>query len=244
MPNASPDTTGRDAAALCSKRRQRDGEPCRSKAIRGSDPPACRKHIGASGLMVRARRAVRDEVVRWGLGDTTVDPGETLLRLVSQSATRCDLYAGLLTEAYDAAGRLANAVDITVAGDSGEADRARADLDRIFNQGPVAALVGHVYAASKDGDIFATGEKIRGLVDLEAAERDRCASFAAKAVAAGLAERQVRLAEQQGALMASLFRGALDDAGLDGDARLRVEAAFVRRLTVIAEPRALEGAAL
>ena len=34
-----------------------------------------------------------------------------------------------------------------------------------------------------------TGEAIRGLADLEAKERERCANFASKAVAAGLAER-------------------------------------------------------
>ena len=41
-----------------------------------------------------------------------------------------------------------------------------------------------------------TGEAIRGLADLEAKERERCANFASKAVAAGLAERTVRIAER------------------------------------------------
>jgi hypothetical protein len=36
-----------------------------------------------------------------------------------------------------------------------------------------------------------------GLAQLEAQERDRCAGFAAKAVAAGLAERTVRIAEDK-----------------------------------------------
>jgi hypothetical protein len=214
--------------------------PCRNWPRRGTD--VCPVH-GGNAPQVKAKAAVRAEVMSWGLGDTTVDPGEVLLRLVTQSAARCGLYASRLEEAYDAAGRLAQVtrVDITVTGEGSDAERARQDLDRIFNHGPVAALIGHTYAATKDGDIYATGEKIRGLVELEATERDRCATFAAKAVAAGLAERAVRLAEQQGTLMATLFRGALDDAGLDDAARDRVEAAFMRRLTVVAEVKALSG---
>jgi hypothetical protein len=45
--------------------------------------------------------------------------------------------------------------------------------------------------------IYVTGEAIRGLADLEAKERERCANFATKAIAAGLAERTVRIAERQ-----------------------------------------------
>jgi hypothetical protein len=40
-----------------------------------------------------------------------------------------------------------------------------------------------------------------GLADLEAKERDRCGNFATKAIAAGLAERTVPVAERQGQLM-------------------------------------------
>src|SRR5215211_5063407 len=61
----------------------------------------------------------------------------------------------------------------------------------------VAALVGNTYGAAKDVGVYVTGEAIRGLADLEAKERERCANFASKAVAAGLAERQVRLAERK-----------------------------------------------
>jgi hypothetical protein len=40
-----------------------------------------------------------------------------------------------------------------------------------------------------------TCEAIRGLVDLEAKERERCGIFASKVVVAGLVERAVRIAE-------------------------------------------------
>jgi hypothetical protein len=60
-------------------------------------------------------------------------------------------------------------------------ETARRDLDRIFNTGGVAALVGNTYGAAKDVGVYVTGEAIRGLADLEAKERERCANFASKA---------------------------------------------------------------
>lgn len=223
--------------------RNKDGSPCGQPVVKGTQ--TCKMHSGVTLAKLKAKGAVVVELKNWGLGDTKIDPGEVLLRLVTQSAARVDLYSALLQEAFEAAGRLRVAErDATrdVPGAGADAERARQDLDRIFNQGPVAVLIGHTYAATKDGDIYATGEKLRGLVELEADERDRCANFAARAVAAGLAERQVRLAEQQGALMASLYRGALDDADLDPESRQRVEAAFVRRLTMFVDTQSLTAA--
>jgi hypothetical protein len=80
----------------------RDGGYC-------TQPPIgkrCRLHSGKSVARAQAEVAVVTEVNRWGLGDTTVDPGEVLLRLVTQSAARVELYSRLLEEAYDAAERL------------------------------------------------------------------------------------------------------------------------------------------
>jgi hypothetical protein len=80
------------------------GERCKKWAVRGAT--VCRSH-GAATSHIRAKAAVRAEVLDWGLGDTKVDPGEVLLRLVSQSAARVQLYSRLLEEAYQAAERLA-----------------------------------------------------------------------------------------------------------------------------------------
>jgi hypothetical protein len=48
------------------------------------------------------------------------------------------------------------------------AETVRRDLDRIFNTGGVAGLVGSTYGAAKDVGVYVTGEAIRGLADLEA----------------------------------------------------------------------------
>jgi hypothetical protein len=96
---------------------------------------------------VASKAAVRAEVMSWGLGDSHVDPGEVLLRFVTQSAARAERYAQLLQEAFEAAERLkqahtAGALDINE-DDEMIAETARRDLDRIFNTRGVAALVGH-----------------------------------------------------------------------------------------------------
>jgi hypothetical protein len=197
-------------AVRCKAVSKSSRKQCKNWAIKGGE--VCRIHGGAAPA-VKAKAAVRAELLDWRVGDALDDPGEVLLRLVTQSRKRADLYAHLLQEAFDAAERLKRAHDagaINVDEDNAMADTAREDLDRIFNTGGVAALVRNTYGAAKDVGVYVTGEAIRGLADLEAKERERCANFAAKAVAAGLGERMVRLAEQQGTLIAQVICAVLD----------------------------------
>lgn len=181
-------TRYRDGHRLCNGRNTR-GEPCNGWAISGSDK--CDRHL--FNPAARKKAAVRAELQRWGLGDTNLDPGEVLLRLVSQSATRAQFYGELLQEQYDRA-------------DSGE--------DTTTLPKRLSVLVGRTFALNRDGQPVPIAEAVRALVQLEGEERDRCAGFAAKAVAAGLAERQVRLAERQGAMIAEVLRAVLGDPAL------------------------------
>lgn len=221
--------------------RKANGDPCQGWRVKGST--VCRRHL--PNPKARANAEVRAEVLRWGLGDSHVDPGEVLLRLVSQSAARAEHYSQLLEQAYDAAERLKRAheardlVDVPPEreyDDEGHllpptaaVQAAVSDLERIFGLGGVAALVGNTYDAASNGEVYATGEAIRGLAQLEATERDRCATFAAKAIAAGLAERQVRLAEKHGALIADVLRAVLGDPELGLTTEQRKKAPGVAR---------------
>jgi len=65
-------------------------------------------------------------------------------------------------------------------------------------------------------------EAIRGLVQLEATERDRCAKYAKAAIDAGVSERLVRLEESKGTLIIEVMRHMLDlaeKAGLGTEER-------------------------
>jgi hypothetical protein len=88
--------------------------------------------------------------------------------------------------------------------------------------------VGNASGAAKDVGVDVTGEAIRGLAD-EAKERERCANFASKAVAAGLAERTVRVAERQGQLMVEMVQAALREVDLSPEQASAFKAALARQ---------------
>jgi hypothetical protein len=131
-----------------------------------------------------------------------------LLRLVTTSAIRVQRYAEELERQVEAAGTLQS------------------------------ALIGKITVIDVDGKTRIGGEYVRALVRLEAEERDRLANFSAKAIAAGLAERQVRVAERQGSLLAELLRQVIGDPtlGLSDDQRAAFPNAIRRHLALLAPP--------
>jgi hypothetical protein len=80
---------------------------CKAKAIPGGD--VCRWHGGVA-KQVKAKAAIRAEVLSWGLTDATIDPGEQLLRLVTQSAARAEKYAQELHALVDESPNLREAL--------------------------------------------------------------------------------------------------------------------------------------
>jgi len=157
------------------------GKPCGAKPIKGTN--VCRLHGGAAP-QVRAKGEIRHELSNWVLGDAVDDPGETLLRLITQSRRRADAYAMELA-------------------------RAAAGYDTLQE-----ALVGDSMITGMDGTVHKAGEYVRGLVVLEAQERDRLANFVIKGIAAGLAERTVRVTEQQAGVFAEFVRALVESAEL------------------------------
>lgn len=222
----------------------RKGKPCTRTAMEGAT--CCPVHL--RNPRARENAVIRAEVVRWGLGDAHQDPGEVLLRLVSQSANRVALYSRLLEEAYDAAARLQRALaadEIIVLQQPASNDKddlrekpavqaAREDLERIFNHGGISALIGNTYSSTPTGGVYATGEAIRGLAELESRERERCATFAAKAIAAGLKEREVRIAERHGAMLAEVLGAVLEQLQLTDDQIDRVPDLIEAHLALVA----------
>jgi hypothetical protein len=159
---------------------------------------------GGSTKHIKAKAAVRAEVFDWGFTDKTVDPGETLLKLVTQSAARAQRYAD--------------------------------ELEKLVEDSPSLreALVADVWIPTEQGESYKAGEYIRGLAKLEAEERDRCANFATKAIAAGLNERIVRVAEQQGTMLAAIVTAALAEAALPAEMAQRVTTAIARQVRELA----------
>lgn len=188
------------ASRRCTARKS-NGEPCKRPAVKGA--LICTSH-GGKAPQVLAKAKVRAELESWGLGDTTLDPGEVLLRLVSQAAVRAEVYATEVARMAD-------------------------------EHGLHDALVGdQLVMEPQTGKLHKVAEYVRGLASLEAAERDRCARFAEKAIAAGLAERQVRLAERTGALIEQVLTAAFADLELTDEQRSAAPDAIRRALAVVA----------
>ena len=167
-----------------------NGSPCRNWPVAGAT--RCRKH-GAASPQVARRALVKAELAKWGLGDSTIDPGELLLRLTAQAAARVEFLSGLLAEQYA----------LAESGESTTTLPAR-----------IAVLTGPTFALSRDGEPVPIGEAIRALVYLEGIERDRAAGFAAKAVQAGLQTRVVEQAEQVGSMISTVLRQVIADPQL------------------------------
>lgn len=201
--------------------------PCRARGCRTTIRYGlyCARHRGSDAA--KGDELVASELFRHGLDyddAQLADPGRTLLTLVTQSAARCRLYADLLQEQYDAA------TDATVSGD----DHAGYTAHGL--PPAVRALIGHKYAVTRDGGVVPVEEAIRALVTLESDERERCSRFAKTALDAGVAERAIRLAEEQADILATLLRSVFDDPALalTADQRETALAVTRRHLTAVA----------
>jgi uncharacterized Ntn-hydrolase superfamily protein len=134
---------------------------------------------------------VAKSLSQWRLGDAVDDPTITLLRQITQTRHRCDYYADLLHQ---------------------QVDEADGNGNQFQHPGPaipkwVAGLIGHKYAAAgKDGVIYASEEGVRALVSLEQSERKILTEQCKAAISAGLTERMVQIAEQQGAMLVTAVK--------------------------------------
>ena len=188
----------------CVKRsKRRPGDHCHASAIRGTD--ACRIHGGQSTAVMKAKGAA---LSAWRAvpGVQEVTPSEAVMQMLQVSWARFHLYAGLLEQ------------QVTEAQGDGSGLGGSDDPDL----GPGAGLIGHTRSGVKDIGIFATGEAARGLTLLEEKERDRCVRYAKTAHDMGIADREIRLAESQGALIAGAITRILDALDLSAVQRSRV----------------------
>ncbi|MER7500476.1 hypothetical protein AB0L05_27840 [Nonomuraea pusilla] len=189
----------------CSKRsKRRPGDRCHASAIRGTN--ACRTHGGQKTEVLKAKGAA---LSAWRAvpGHQEVTPSEAVMAMLQMSWARVKLYASLLEE------QVAEAQETGGAGLGGPEDP---------ELGPGAGLIGHTRSGVKDIGIFATGETARGLTALEAAERDRTVRYAKAAHDMGIADREIRLAEAQGALIAGAIARILDALELTPTQRAKV----------------------
>jgi len=199
----------------CTKTSKRTQVRCHARAIRGT--ATCFSH---AGKRLEVAKAQGEAITAWSAfaGNPTVSTTEAVLGMLQMSWLRAHLYATLLEEQVAQARAQSGgrpATDGDVEGDGDGQVRGAVPV------GPGVGLVGHTFGAVKDIGIYATGEAARGLTQLEAAERDRCVRFAKTAHDMGIAEHQVRLAEQQGQMIAEVIQRVLASLDLSPAQRSR-----------------------
>jgi hypothetical protein len=216
--------------------RRKDGGPCGALIVAGTT--TCARHAGVPQFKVVAEGEIRLEIRKWmvdGHDGTNLDLPALLLQLVAYWRWKLNEYGRLLGEAYEAAERLRQAhqagelltTEATVERDdegnitfeSPAIQAARADLDRIFTTGGVAALIGYKYDADRHGRVFPVQESVRGLQRLHDEASDRYAKYIGLAMDKGVAERAIRLAESQGALMTVFVTRVFDRLGMTDEQR-------------------------
>lgn len=186
----------------CTKQSKRSRERCHGLAIRGTN--ACRIHGGQSTDVLKAKGAA---LSAWRAvpGRQDVTPSEAVMAMLQVSWARFHFYASLLEQ------QVSDAQGSTGGGLGDDPDL-----------GPGAGLIGHTRSASPSVGVYVSGEAPRGLTKLEADERDRTVRFAKVAHDMGIADREIRLAEAQGALIAGAISRILDALELSPSQRAKV----------------------
>src|SRR5688500_3792178 len=189
----------------CTKQRSKQRGECHQPATSGTD--ACRNHAGIPLEVAKAQGLARITAFSALGGVPSIDPGFAVLASLHLSWLRLHLYASLLEQQGE------EQQDEPVGGWGVDEMGPRGVAGEPSAAG-VAGLIGHAYSADKMAGIFASGEAVRALVGLEAQERDRVVKFAKVAHDMGIAEREVKLAESQGQLLATVVRNILGDLAL------------------------------
>jgi hypothetical protein len=195
--------TGRDLDRYCGARKRQGEGTCHRPAGWGTDHPGvgrCKLHGGttpshrAAAERTRREQAASVAIAKLGLA-VVVDPQQALLDLVHEAAANVAFYRMLVAQ-------LDAGVD-----DPLDGAILPPDVDP-----PPVELMDRAIAGRVDPANWKAAPHV--LVAMYDAERDRLAKYSKLAIEAGLAEREVQLAERQGELVVRLITAVLDHADL------------------------------
>jgi hypothetical protein len=152
-----------------------------------------------------------------------IEPGQAVLSMLQMSWFRAGAYAELLRQQVTREAQKANAIEAAVVDENGES----------LDSPGVGGLVGHKLSATNSGEIYATSEEVRALVQLEASERDRVVAYAEKAHKMGISDRMTHLAEQWGDVTAGRVVAMLDELELTPAQQNKVAMLVQKHLSAI-----------
>jgi hypothetical protein len=110
-------------------------------------------------------------------------------------------------------------------------------LAKQYAQEDLAGLVGHRFDADRDGNLYEMSEELRGLVRLEAEERERAAKLIRDGVRLGLEAKQVDVMRSYGATVVAALREMCHEISIpwDDNARRAASRAILTARTVLGQ---------
>lgn len=148
-------------------------------------------------------------------------------------AGQCRLHGGATPSGVVAGRRVLAERAVHALGLPAATSAAQALLDEVQRAaGAVEWLSGQIQALSVD-ELVTPDEGIHVWLRLWHVERDRLVKASAAAIAADVDVRLVRLAEQQGQLLADLLNGIFDDLRLTAEQRARIPEVVPRHLRAV-----------
>lgn len=189
----------------CTKNRTKGRGQCHKAATRGT--PSCTNHAGYTVAVSKAQGEAR--ISAWspyGQATHPISAPMAVMGVLQMSWLRLGAISELLRQQV--------AKDQALAGDPVDEDEPEA-----------SGLIGFRYgAAGKDGVVYVQSEEARGLVLLEAAERDRVVKYSKVAHDMGISDRMIQLAERWGDAVAGRIAAMLDALGLSPEQAAMVPA--------------------
>lgn len=188
---------------------RRNGEPCGSWAVKGAN--VCRMHGGSIPRVkaAAARRLEEEKARRIALkvtGPVEVDPSQALIDLVHSAAGEVAYWRG-------------------------EVDRIQAEHPQQMTMSLARVEKGQRDRSDVDMKHLEAGVPVAYRMWVDA--RERLARYATAALKAGVQERQIKLAEDQGMLVARVIRAVLDDLQLTSEQSGRVPEIVPRHLRLL-----------
>lgn len=198
----------------CRRQRSRGRGECHGPAVNGLD--VCRMHGGQRAEVLKAKGAA---ITAWSAlaGEATVTSTDAVLGMLQMSWLRAHMYAHLLERQV---------------GDAQEQGEDNWSDDPGI--GPGTGLIGHTRGASAGVGVYVTGEAVRGLAQLEAAERDRVVKCAKTAHDMGIADEQVRLIDTYATQVTGLITRILEGLELTPEQQRKVPTIVPRELSRMA----------
>lgn len=202
---------------------------CHMSVLRGRDH--CRTHPGKAGKM-KAALMGEAQITAWSAvtqdgkvkPGVHVEPGQAVLAMLQMAWFRAGAYAELLRQQVTKEAAKQQAIEAAVVDEDGAP---------IGQELGVSGLIGHKLSATNSGEIYATSEEVRALVQLEASERDRIVAYAEKAHKMGISDRMTSLAEQWGDVTAGRVVAMLDELELTPAQQSKVSMLVQKHLSSI-----------